>query len=168
MAKKEKSAAQKAPDIAMPAENKQPKAVSNLYPRMGGKTAEMKQAKSSDDIYNVLASAFEGQSSTPLYDRLVAGGFNGLQWEQFADMCGRIVREENVPWTELHKYISAYVEENEPEGGYNYAAGMKPQESNWNTGLYRIVRKALKNMPLDEEERRAFEQWRSSDSQAGR
>ncbi len=168
MAKKEKSAAQKAPDIAMPAENKQPKAVSNLYPRMGGKTAEMKQAKSWDDIYNVLASAFEGKSATPLYDQLVAGDFNGLHWEEFARICDRITKEENVPWTELHWYISAYVDENEPEGGYNCAAVIKPQESNVDTGLCRIVRKALKNMPLDESERQLIEQWQASDSQAGR
>lgn len=85
------------------------------------KTAEMKQAKSWEDIYNVLASAFE-TPATPLYNQLKAGDFNGLQWEQFANVCGRIVEEENVPWTGLHEYILAYLEENEPSDGYNWDA----------------------------------------------
>ncbi len=131
------------------------------------KTAEMKQAKSWEDIYNVLASAFE-TPATPLYDQLVAGEFNDLHWEEFARICDRITKEENVSWPELHKYILAYVDENEPEGGYNYAAIMKPQESNVDTELCRVVRKALKNMPLDESERQLFEQWQSSDSHSGR
>ncbi len=69
-------------------------------------------------------------------------------------MCDRIVRDEKVPWTELHKSISAYVDENESEDRYNYAAIMEPQESNGNTGLYKTVRKELKNIPLDESERK--------------
>ena len=133
-----------------------------------GTSAELHKAESLDVTDNVTARAVEGLSATPLYDRLVAGDFNGLPWEEFARLCDRITKEENVPWTELHKYISAYVDENEPEGGYNCAAVMKPHESNVDTGLCRIVRKALKNMPLDEAERRVFEQWQSSDSQAGR
>ncbi len=104
----------------------------------------------------------------PLYDQLKAGDFNKLHWEEFARMCDRITKEENVPWTDLHKYIMAYVDENEPEGGYNYAAIMEPQESNVDTELCRVVRKALKNMPLDESERHLFEQWQASDSHSGR
>ncbi len=89
---------------------------------MERKTAEMKQAKDWDDVYNVLASAFKKKSATPLYDKLVAGGFNELQWEQFAEMCDRITKEENVPWTDLHESILAYVDYNEPYGGYNFDA----------------------------------------------
>lgn len=96
-----------------------------------GKSAELHEAESLDVTDNVTASAVNGLSATPLYGQL-------------AMMCDRIVRDENVSWTELCKCISACVDENEPEGRYNYAAIMKPQESNGNTGLYRFVRKALK------------------------
>lgn len=86
------------------------------------KTAELKQAKDWDDVYNVLASAFEGQSAKPLYDQLVAGDFNGLQWRQFANMCDRITKEEDVPWTDIHEYILVYIDKNEQDGGYNFDA----------------------------------------------
>ncbi len=58
-------------------------------------------------------------SATPLYDQLVAGDFNGFTHEKFADMCGRIVDEENKTWKDLRQPIIGYVEENEPYGGYN-------------------------------------------------
>ena len=35
-------------------------------------------------------------------------------------MCGRIVREENVPWKDIHEYILIYLDENEPSNGYNW------------------------------------------------
>ena len=58
-------------------------------------------------------------SAHPLYDQLVAGDFNDFTHEKFADMCGRIAAEENIPWKALHQPIIAYVQENEPYGGYN-------------------------------------------------
>ncbi|MDO4840478.1 MAG: hypothetical protein Q3990_07375 [Desulfovibrionaceae bacterium] len=121
-----------------------------------------------DQLSEALEKLRDDKAEKSLYQRLVDGEFYKLHWEEFARMCDRITKEENVPWTELHKYILAYVDENEPEGGYNYAAIMKPQESNVDTELCRVVRKALKNMPLDESERHLFEQWQASDSQTGR
>ncbi len=46
------------------------------------KTAEMKQAKSMEDIYNVLFTFFE-TPATPLYNQFKAGYFNNLRWEQY-------------------------------------------------------------------------------------
>ena len=95
------------------------------------KTAELKQAQSWDDIYNVLASAFgDTPSAHPLYDQLVAGDFNDFTHEKFADMCGRIAAEENIHWKALHQLIIVYVQENDPYGGYNSDAfGDEPAAS---------------------------------------
>ena len=83
--------------------------------------ARINSQSSAEDVLNVLLDVFKNTASaTPLYDQLVAGDFNGLQWEQFADMCGRIVQEENVPWKDIHEYIFIYLDENEPSNGYNW------------------------------------------------
>ncbi len=135
--------------------------------KKGGLT--LKEASAARQQLSEAMEKLEGSKpEKTLYQRLADGEFNSLQWQQFAAMCGRITQEENVPWTDLHKYIFAWMDENEPEGGYNYAAIMKPQESTRNTDLYSAVRKALKNMPMDDAERRMFEQWQSSDSQSVR
>ncbi len=57
-----------------------------------------------------------------LYQRLADGDFNSLHWQQFADMCDRITKEEDVPWTDIHEYILVYLDKNEPDGGYNFDA----------------------------------------------
>ncbi|MDO4840477.1 MAG: hypothetical protein Q3990_07370 [Desulfovibrionaceae bacterium] len=49
---------------------------------LGRKTAEMKQAKSMEGMYNVLVTVFE-MPATPLYNQFKAGYFNNLRWEQY-------------------------------------------------------------------------------------
>ena len=74
------------------------------------------------DIFKDAAPAdapADTPAAHPLYDQLVAGDFNDFTHEKFADMCGRIVAEENIPWEDLHQPIVVYVQENEPYGGYN-------------------------------------------------
>ena len=66
-----------------------------------------------------LDAPADTSSAHPLYDQLVAGDFNDFTHEKFADMCGRIAAEENIPWEDLHQPIIVYVQENEPYGGYN-------------------------------------------------
>ena len=51
--------------------------------------------------------------SAPLYDQLVAGGFNGLSWDEFVDMCERIVAEENTSWCDMVQPIRAYAIEDD-------------------------------------------------------
>ncbi len=136
---------------------------------LDGKNAEPQKASSLDVTDNAPASAREGQSATPLYDQLVAGRFNSLHWKQFAEMCVRITQEENVPWTDIREYILVWIDANETiqEGCIDDA--MTATEGNGNTVLYRAVRKSLKNMPLDDAERQAFEEWQSdSQHQAGK
>lgn len=80
------------------------------------------------DIFKDAAPAdapADTPAAHPLYDQLVAGDFNDFTHEKFADMCGRIVAEENIPWEALHQPIVVYVQENEPYGGYN--------ENGWDT-----------------------------------
>lgn len=126
-------------------------------------TAGLQQAKSQAESNNVLTSAFEGQSATPLFDQLVAGDFYCLHWKQFVSMCGRIVQEENVPWTDTHEYILAYLDENEPVEWFNYPGiGRADYSENWNNiYLHRALRNLLRNKPLSECERRALDNWQT-------
>lgn len=75
-----------------------------------------------DQVLDALEKLDGNTDEKTLYQRLVDGEFNDLQWGQFADMCDRIVQEENVPWKDIHEYILSYLDENEPEGGYNWDA----------------------------------------------
>lgn len=130
-----------------------------------GKTAGLHKEKSPDVADNVHASTLKGQSATPLYDQLVAGGFNSLHWKQFVSVCGRIAEEENVPWTDIHEYILAWMDKNESLADDSADCDITAASDNGNTVVYRAVRKALKNMPLDEAEQHAFEQWQSDSRQ---
>lgn len=133
-----------------------------------GKTAGLHKEESPDVADNVHASTMEGQSATPLYDQLVEGVFNSLHWKQFVSMCGRIAEEENVPWTDIHEYILAWMDKNESLADDSADCDITAASDNGNTVVYRAVRKALKNMPLDEAEQHAFEQWQSDIRQAAR
>ncbi len=125
-------------------------------------TAGLQQAKGQADSNNVLGTGFEGQSATPLFDQLVAGDFYCLHWKQFVSMCGRIAQEENVPWTDIHEYILAYLDENEPVDSWEYIVAGRDRGVNWNKiSLLRALRKLLKSMPLSESERRAFKHWQT-------